>query len=330
MNWFRALTGFDEAGPEATRAQFELADRVLRSRANGRSWDVGELEIVSLQSLRQRVAAAAAPAGRLEVRSLVGDARALHRDPARAGALFQVASQFNLLEMASPAVTPEQGITGYAHDRTQGPACAMAAAAGTIYRNYFVPVQGQAGQSAHRQINTFSALATALEQACALPGAWRTSNGYAFADAAALQAFGRHLAHIDEAERNRLRGLLAIGWHREVEVTDVADPPRPRVSQAYCSALPVAYGDAAPALWAPVAQLVLEAAYEATLCAALLGNRHVLLTRLGGGVFGNADDWIGAAIGRALGLARGRALQVELVSFGREHPQLQALAAAHR
>jgi hypothetical protein len=330
MNWFRALTGFDEAAPEATRAQFEFDGQNLRSRANGRRWAVGTLETVSLQSLRQRVAAAGVVPGRLQVRSIVGDARALHREPACAGALFQVASQFNLLEMVSPTVTPEQGITGYANDRTQGPACAMAAAAGTIYRNHFVPLEGGLGQTAHRQINTFSALAAELERACGCVGAWSHRNGYAFADAPALQAFGRHLAAIDEAERERLRGLLAIGWHRDVEVTDVADPPRPRVSQAYCSALPVAYGSAPPALWAPVAQLVLEAAYEATLWAGVLGSGHVLLTRLGGGVFGNADAWIGAAIERALGLARGHGLRVDLVSFGREHPQLRALAAVAR
>ena len=39
----------------------------------------------------------------------------------RVGALFQVASQFNLLEMVSPRVTPEDGVTRYQHDRTPDP-----------------------------------------------------------------------------------------------------------------------------------------------------------------------------------------------------------------
>ena len=51
--------------------------------------------------------------------------------PEYEGALFQVASQFNALEMISPTVTPEEGATRYEHDRTQGPACAMAAGAAT-------------------------------------------------------------------------------------------------------------------------------------------------------------------------------------------------------
>jgi hypothetical protein len=49
---------------------------------------------------------------------------------------------------------------------------------------------------------------------------------------------------------------------------------------------------------------VLEAAYEATLLAAVLNARRgrsniVLLTRLGGGAFGNDDDWITTAMERA-------------------------------
>lgn len=43
------------------------------------------------------------------VRCLAGDARALHAKPEFGGALFQVASQFNLLEMASPNVSLEDG-----------------------------------------------------------------------------------------------------------------------------------------------------------------------------------------------------------------------------
>lgn len=49
-------------------------------------------------------------AGKLLVSQVMGDAGALHRDVNR-GALFQVASQFNLLEMTGPDVTPEDGVT---------------------------------------------------------------------------------------------------------------------------------------------------------------------------------------------------------------------------
>ena len=64
---------------------------------------------------------------------MTGDVRALHGAPEHANALFQVASQFNLLEMVGPEVTPEDGVTRYQGDKTQGPACAIAAGAATIY-----------------------------------------------------------------------------------------------------------------------------------------------------------------------------------------------------
>ena len=64
----------------------------------------------------------------------------MHTAPEYTGALFQVASQFNALEMVGPDYTPEDGATRYQHDHTQGPACAMAAAPATIFRNYFTPV----------------------------------------------------------------------------------------------------------------------------------------------------------------------------------------------
>ena len=35
---------------------------------------------------------------------IIGDAKSLHRDPANAGAVFQVASQFNALEMVAGLV----------------------------------------------------------------------------------------------------------------------------------------------------------------------------------------------------------------------------------
>ena len=108
-------------------------------------------------------------------------------------------------------------------------------------------------------------------------------------------------------------------------VATILLPTLPTVTQVYCSALPVAYGESASCHWQAFAQLVLEAAYEATLWAAVLNalrgvSKTVLLTRLGGGVFGNADEWIDAAILRALGLAAGFDLDVRLVDYREPHP----------
>jgi hypothetical protein len=147
-------------------------------------------------------------------------------------------------------------------------------------------------------------------------------NGYALCTPGCLRVIDSLLAGCDEAEFDKLRGRLRIGLHWDVEVTDGPQPGH-LVSQAFCSALPVAYSrHRDDPRWARFATLVLEAAYEATLLAARLnlartGCPKVFLTQLGGGAFGNDDEWIAGAMSRALEQSRGSGLDVRLVSYGR-------------
>jgi hypothetical protein len=332
MDWFERLTGFRESGYAETRARLEVSDGRLRSRINRASYRTGELELVSLQALRDRAQAAGAPRGRLRASVVKGDVRRMHGLAENAGALFQVASQFNLLEMVGPDVTPEHGVTRYESDRTQGPACAIAAGAATIYRNYFVPAGGGEGQTATRQLDGLADLGAALGHALTLPvsALWTMRNGYALATRTGLDVITRHLGSLSDHDLDALRGMLRIGIHRDVEVTDVEGPQRPLISQAFCSALPVAYSGVPAQHWASFACLVLDAAYEATVWAAVLNAQRgasnlVLLTLLGGGAFGNASDWIHHAMRRALVMARDRDLDVRLVSYGAPSPETLAL-----
>jgi hypothetical protein len=152
MDWFEKLTGFSETSYSDTLAKLKVDGNRLHSLVTGESFGVGELELVSLQALRVRLKSADGPLGRLKARVVTGNVRKMHRLPENAGALFQVASQFNLLEMMRPTVTPDDGVTCYELDPTQGPACAIAAGAATIYRNYFAPVGGRHGQTTERQL----------------------------------------------------------------------------------------------------------------------------------------------------------------------------------
>ena len=148
MDWFESSPGF---GKPATRKPVPGSRSTggrLHSRINGASYGIGELELVSLEALRERAKSAGDLPGRVKTSVVTGDVRHMHRSRENAGALFQVASQFNLLEMVSPDVTPEDGVTRYQNDPTQGPACAIAAGAATIYRNYFAPIDGSEGQTA--------------------------------------------------------------------------------------------------------------------------------------------------------------------------------------
>jgi protein-tyrosine phosphatase len=112
-DWFERLTGFRETNYHDTRAKLAVEGTRLRSLINGESYVIGELELATLQALRERVKSGTGPVGRLKAGVAAGDVRQMHQLPENEGALFQVASQFNLLEMTSPSVTPEQGVTRY-------------------------------------------------------------------------------------------------------------------------------------------------------------------------------------------------------------------------
>jgi len=342
MTWFRDLTGIDEPlhdprGPHAAlHARVALLDDdtpygKLRF-PNGRVCQHGRLEHLSLRELRALTGDLRAAGPRSALRELVGDVGALHADPAHRDALFQVASQLNLLEMVDPQVTPERGVTGYIHDRTQGPTCALAAAAGTLYRNYFVEVEGprgpQRGQTADAQLNGIHELGVALGNEGGT--LWSVQNGYLIPKRGGLERVYEALSVTREEERDRLRGLLRVGAHWDTEVTRPDAPPGQRVQQVYCSALPISYAGGSRELWEPFARLVLEATYEHTLRCAALNKRQrgasaVYLTYVGGGVFGNPLEWILDALYRALREVEGAGLDVVCVSYGASSPQTRAL-----
>jgi hypothetical protein len=332
--WFRTLLGFDEnGGPDAVRAQLELRGEQLRSKVNGRVVGCGRLEVLSLAELRTRGGDAGleGTGSRAQVREHVGGVQGLHAVAENAGALFQAASQFNLLEMTGPSVTPEEGVGIYQYDRTQGPACAIACGGGTVYRNYFVPLDDQLGQTADRQIDCLAELGARLGND--EDRLWTMQNGYALATRDGLQEITERLATIGESERDSLRAALRVGVQWGVEVTQANAGHA--VTQVYGSALPVGYRDhSSPVrMWEPFARLVLEASYEATLWAAALnaqatGCKRVFLTLLGGGVFGNDIAWILDALDHALARAPVQDLDVAIVSYGQSNDDVQAWLSA--
>lgn len=316
LDWFEALTGFKETTFEETRASLSVDGSQLRSSVNGRTYGIGTLETPSLSSLRERAPFPADGVRRLRTSIVRGDVGVLHRDRTNDRALFQVASQFNLLEMVSPEISPADGVARYANDRTQGPACAIAAGAATIYRNYFA-------QTPDAQIDCAADLGAKLREIFDVPqqALWTMRNGYAMPNLSGLERVRRYLLGAEESDRDELRALLRIGLHNDVEVTTPDGLHPTHVSQAFCSAMPVSYSYIDEETWEPLALLTLEASYEATLRTAILnferhGSKIVYLTMLGGGAFGNKPAWILDAMKRALSLAEHADLDVRLVSFG--------------
>ncbi|MCH2065468.1 MAG: hypothetical protein MK194_17295, partial [Roseibacillus sp.] len=185
---------------------------------------------------------------------------------------------------------------------------------------YFVPVGSRQGQSADHQIDCLRDVHDHLS-----PDGeplWEMRNGYALCSGEGLEKINRHLSSVDENGRDELRIRLRIGLHWNVQVTQ-PDPVH-EVSQAYCSALPVAYSALPSADWEPFARTLLEASYEACLLAAhenmaRTGNSVAYLTMVGGGAFGNEADWIIDAIRRAIDLLPGTGLDVRIVHHREVH-----------
>jgi hypothetical protein len=324
VRWFEQLFGFSERDRPAAEG-FVCEGATLRSLANGRTFDVGDFETPTVATLRTRVPERR---GDAQVRHVaIGDVLELHALPENRDAMFQVASQLNCLEFISPSQVPEDGVTGYDRDPTQGPACALAAAAATVYRNNFVPVRGGVGQTRARQLDN-------LADALAVLGPPRAhvtvENGYAFSDSARLTAAADALA---KAGREAFLEQIRIGVQQRVQVTFASrfvEPATPtHVSQAFCSALSCGYDRSPLRLWQPLATAVLDAAYEATLLAARAGvaagtcSGRVWLTLLGGGAFGNDPVWIARAIARAIRVAGDSSLDVRVAHYRRVDSVMQ-------
>ncbi len=327
--WFQMLTGFQEKSPRQVRENIVLNGTRLKSQINGNEFTHGVLETPSLGDLRNRSCSTKIPPGKISVREVIANVQQLHLDANNVGCLFQVASQFNLLEMVSPDITPEHGVELYEYDRTQGPACAVAAGAGTIYRNYFATVNGQIGQSVDNQIDCLADIGVAFGNSN--NHLWEMTNGYALTSADGLIEITNKLKSANESEIDEFRKLLRIGiqWNTEVTIADT----KHTVSQAYCSALPVAYSRHSSEMWSKFAQLILEASYEATICAGILnhlnsGKNTIYLTLIGGGAFGNKKEWIINALLRSLNLYKHIGLDIAIVSHGCSNEHVQKLIRA--
>jgi hypothetical protein len=326
-DWFTQLMGFSERTPEEVRNHTSLDGARLYSKVNGRTYRCGTLEVVSLGNLRKTVSAIKRQTGKLQIQEVVGNVKDLHVDRVNQGSMFQVASQFNLLEMIGPETTPEQGVGIYQNDPTQGPVCAVACGAGTIYRNYFVPVSNQIGQSKTRQIDCLESFGEVRGNRDSR--LWKMKNGYMLPSTQGLAEVNSILERCSDDQIDALRSKVRVGIQWDTQVT--LNHCEHLVSQIYCSAVPVSYSRLPLPQWERLARLVLEAAYEATFAAAAIqhsksNNKNLFLTLLGGGAFGNDQQWILNAIARACELYREHDLNVMIVSYRRSNDSIRSLA----
>jgi O-acetyl-ADP-ribose deacetylase (regulator of RNase III) len=319
--WFANLFGVEERAGQnaeawkANRDMFVYAHGTLRtSAAPAASWRCGTFASPSVAELRAKSEKLGAlnVGRRTALRYSFGDVSVAHDDEAYDGAVFQAASQLNCLEFPDPQKTPADGVAFYVHDRTQGPACAIACAPGTVVRNYFV-------NDCNKQLNTIEATIDVLTRAAGAHGALvQVVNGYTESTEASLRALNSALDDADA--RSRASDALRVGVQHDTEVTCTQRKGQWHratsgnvVTQVYVSALAIAYSSVEKRYWEPLARLILESAYVATLhVAAQTKKKHVVLTAVGGGVFGNDLGWIAEAIARAVAKFEWAGLDVEV------------------
>ena len=360
-DWFAELFGFAEGEHSYTAVQsaFAIDGRRLLCLENGRGFDLGDFTCPSLSELREAAGTADSAADLSVSHVATQDIGADHAAAENNGALIQAASQFNCLEMTSDRVTPDRGITGVGADATQGPACALATAPALLFRNYFVPIQGGKilrpleddegdggeavpslaahGQTAELQLDNAGGMAELLRQWTG-DDLWTMRNGYLRSDAPRLEKLQAILR--DEGLREALKQQLRVGITWGAEVVCSGATPAQRVSQAWCSAVPAGSigekGEACRACtekdWEPLARLVLEATYEATLLAGVInarrtGNARVLLCFVGGGVFGNRIEWIVDGINVGLRAIAERGLSCKVVVSHYKHVDAMVASA---
>ena len=293
----KASADLRAAGPAGDRTLVARAEEVVRRdpslfrfdphgvatlSAEGRDYGAGRFACRSLRSLGQSLPSASG--GRIRLFVMVGgspitDVGAL-QGMAPPRSMFQAASQFNCLEAPGARLT---SVSQYFYDPTQGPRASISAWPATLLRHYAAPGEGGrfTQDDPSPQLN--------LLHRVAVPPLAEVTSGYLLAHKVGDPAgFGQAL-------KDRFLEL-EVGVHEQAEVVLGAnwDGPvrgRPLIGQVFTSTLAaggysqVDFGDKT---WLIIARQLQRAAYLGTLlAAAATGHRRVVLTLIGGGVFGN-------------------------------------------
>lgn len=284
-----------QANPEAAFA-FD-ANRSAMLTVGDRRWAAGHFEALSLAELRVRVQRTRGQGAAARVRLSVFDGASPATDigglqaTSGHGSVFQVASQFNCLESPGPYVTQ---VAKYFQDPTQGPRASVSAFPATLLRHYHAP--GGDGQRFVQQ--TDGSQIDLLSDACG-PGAAR--NGYFSGEGIAnprqlVQSLEDNFEAIRVGVHDGAQVVLGYSWDGLVE-----EGGDRCVAQIFTSTVAGgAYGARnrlGSECFAIACRQLLRAAYLGTLLAAVsLGRNRVVLTLIGGGVFGNPVEQIWDAI----------------------------------
>ncbi len=200
---------------------------------------------------------------------------------APSGTLFQVASQYNCLEAPRSRLVP---VEAYFEDPTQGPRASISAFPGTLLRHYSAP-----GLNGERFVQLDGRPQINLLHRVTGDSVAQVSNGYLMSKLvkdpkAFAELLSERFEDIEIGHHENVQVVLGANWDGEVSGCPV-------ISQVLTSTLAAGlYGKVnfRQKDWLQITQQLQRAAYLGTLLAAVsTGCRYVVLTLIGGGVFGN-------------------------------------------
>ena len=309
---------------DTTSIPGELA---LRHVDGQTTWRAGRFDTLSIEDLRQQAQAAmgTTPPRAAPLPIIVEDGVDIGRAQARLTsddrAMVQIASNFNCLEVPSRTCAPDYGslVTNYAIDATQGPAASFGVPAASLLRAHYAFCDGPEAVSGSADASVWGQTsARQIDLLCDVTSHF----GWCVNGKVTLRGDEEPLGSSDDQVK-AVAEQIRIGLHTDAEVVFDRAERQPTSRGVQLGVLP---SDARPlvdqVLSASVnlnspgevggpeadreerldnlVRAALRAAYQGAYLAAILRERRtLLLTLIGGGVFGNRRDAILQAMAEA-------------------------------
>lgn len=343
IDYFEIITGINEKelinNYFYNREKYEYMMREIIEKENGKyyikqgdkRYKCGDFEMISLGELREKTRnKEKIGGGKFNVEmGMDTNFNSIYRDKVDIGALqskkenrqavFQIASNFNGLEPSCKQDYPEEGITKYIYDKTQGPFGSISAAPGLIHRSYSIfhnnkksPLDWR--QTKFKQINF---LQDVLDY-------YPTTNGYIDLNKSQLKS-----------PISDIVNKIKIGFHENIQVTfgmtypqelhETIDDPNQLIHQVFTSTIDLGTVSGStnyrllqqnPSIVLQLNQHLLDASYESIIRLAWLKNyKKVYLTLIGGGVFQNSFSLLAQSLEKLSSLIVDSGLNVTLIIY---------------
>jgi len=250
------------------------------------------------------------------------DIAALQTNEKNKDAVFQIASNFSGLEPICKTDIPENGISKYIYDNTQGPIASISAAPGLIYRMYGI-FNNNTNQKDWRQKNN-----NQINLLHNVSSFYPVVNGYV--DLSLCKYLNRPTQNLID--------LVEIAFHHNIQTCyglsygsdhEVCLDNSQIINQIFTSSIDLGKSsgntnyllfDQYPGIVTDLTQVLLDAAYEGTIRSCWLFDKQTLyLTLIGGGVFNNSLSWIAQSLEKLSSLIIDSGITITLVIYNYQH-----------